>query len=335
MAEEGLVPGVDDLDRLAGALGQQAGVDLHREVLAAAERPADTRQGEPDLLLRQPEHRRDLLAVHVQPLGGDVEVDAAVLGRHREPGLRAEEGLVLHADLVGAADHDVRQGPHLVGHAEAGDQVLLVADVAVGVRLVLVRLVHVAVRLRVEALLLGDDRGEHLVLDLDLLHRAPGGLRVVGRDQRDRLAVVPDPVDGQGRLVGDLQAVVLGAGDVLVGEHRVHAGHGERLGDVHGEDVRPGVRRAQRHAPEHVLVPHVGGVRELAAHLQRAVRAQRRAADAVLAGLPDVLEVLLPLDGPGAVVGTRPRVHSATAPPARSPAHLRADASRTASMIFS
>lgn len=240
----------------------------------------------------------------------------------RETGLRAEERLVLHADLVVAADHHVGQRADLVGHAEAGDQLLLVADVVVPVRLVLVRLVHVAVGPRVEALLLGDDRGEHLVLDLDLLHRAAGRLRVVGRDQRDRLTVVADLVDRQRGLVLDLQAVELRARDVLVGQHRVDAGHLERLGDVDADQVGPGVRRAERHAPEHVLVPHVRGVGELALDLEVAVRAQRRAADAVRAGGPDVLQVLLAVDGASA--------HSEAAF-----AHLRAEASRTASMIFS
>ena len=72
-------------------------MDLHRDVLAPAERAADAGEREAHLLHRQVEARRDLVAVHVQPLGGDEQVDAAVLGRHREPGLRAEEGLVLHA----------------------------------------------------------------------------------------------------------------------------------------------------------------------------------------------------------------------------------------------
>ena len=53
----------------------------------------------------------DLVLVHVQPLGGDVEVDAAVLGGDGEAGLRAEEGLVLHADLVLAGDDDVGRRP--------------------------------------------------------------------------------------------------------------------------------------------------------------------------------------------------------------------------------
>ena len=80
---------------------------VHGQVLAAAERAAHPGQRQPDLLRRQAERRADLPLVHVQPLGGDVQVDAAVLGRHGQPGLRAEERLVLHADLVLAGDHDV------------------------------------------------------------------------------------------------------------------------------------------------------------------------------------------------------------------------------------
>ena len=82
-------------------------MDLHREVLAAAERAAHAGQREPHLLGRQAEARGDLVAVDVQPLGRDVEVDAALAVGDREPGLRAEEGLVLHADLVLAGDDDV------------------------------------------------------------------------------------------------------------------------------------------------------------------------------------------------------------------------------------
>ena len=87
--------------------GQQAGVDLEADVLPGAERAADAAEHEPHLLLRQAEAGGDLLAVLVQPLGGDVQLDAAaaVVG-HRERGLEAEERLVLHADLVRALDDD-------------------------------------------------------------------------------------------------------------------------------------------------------------------------------------------------------------------------------------
>ncbi len=49
VAEEGLEAVVDHLDRLAGAQRQQAGVDLHRQVLAAAERAADPGERHADL----------------------------------------------------------------------------------------------------------------------------------------------------------------------------------------------------------------------------------------------------------------------------------------------
>ena len=82
-------------------------MDLHREVLAAAERAADAGEVDPHLLGREAEARRDLVAVDVQPLRGDVDVDAALAVRDREPRLRAEERLVLDPDLVDALDRDV------------------------------------------------------------------------------------------------------------------------------------------------------------------------------------------------------------------------------------
>ena len=55
--------------------GEQRRVDLHRQILAAAERAADPREVNPDLLLRQSETGRDLLPVDVQPLRRDIDVD--------------------------------------------------------------------------------------------------------------------------------------------------------------------------------------------------------------------------------------------------------------------
>ena len=45
-------------------------------------------------------HRRDLVAVDVEPLGRDVDVDAALAVRDREPGFGAEKRLILLAGLV-------------------------------------------------------------------------------------------------------------------------------------------------------------------------------------------------------------------------------------------
>ena len=124
--EERLLPVVDHLHRLAGVQRQHARVHVHRQVLAAAERAAHAGQREPHLLRRQPERRADLPLVHVQPLGRDVQVDAAVLGRHGQPGLRAEEGLVLHADLVLADHHHVGHGLGIaLAELQVPDQVAL------------------------------------------------------------------------------------------------------------------------------------------------------------------------------------------------------------------
>src|SRR5712691_2864251 len=106
VTEKRLFAAVDHLHRLARVQGEQAGVDVHGQVFATAERAADAREGEPDLLGREVERGADLALIDVQPLGGDEQVDAALAVGNREAGLGAQESLVLHAYLVAAFDHD-------------------------------------------------------------------------------------------------------------------------------------------------------------------------------------------------------------------------------------
>ena len=106
VTEERLLAAVEDLHRAAGAQGQQAGVDLHGQVLAGAEGAAHAGQGVIRTRSGQVEAGRQLVAVDVQPLGRDVQVDPALAVGDGQAGLGAEEGLVLHADLVFAGDHD-------------------------------------------------------------------------------------------------------------------------------------------------------------------------------------------------------------------------------------
>ena len=115
VAEERLLAVVDHLHRLAGVQREQAAVHVHRQVLAAAERAADAGEVQPDPVGGQAEGRADLALVDVQPLRGDVEVDAAGAVRDREAGLGPEEGLVLHPDLVVARDDDVGGGVRVAG----------------------------------------------------------------------------------------------------------------------------------------------------------------------------------------------------------------------------
>ena len=99
-------------------------MDLDRDVLAPAERAADAGQVQPHERRRQGQRRAHLVAVDVQPLRRHVQVDTAVLGREREAGLRAEERLVLHPDLVAAGhDHVGLEGLLAVADADVAQHV--------------------------------------------------------------------------------------------------------------------------------------------------------------------------------------------------------------------
>ena len=56
-------------------------MDLDREVLAPAERAADTREVDAHLFGPEAQARRHLVAVDMQPLRRDVDVDAALAVR--------------------------------------------------------------------------------------------------------------------------------------------------------------------------------------------------------------------------------------------------------------
>ena len=73
------------------------------------------------------------------------------------------------------------------------------------------------------------DRLERLVLDAYGRRRTAGLLGLLGRDHRDRLAEVAHAIDGENGLVRELEAIGLRPGHVLVGQHRMHAGHPDRL----------------------------------------------------------------------------------------------------------
>ena len=278
-------------------------MDLHREVLAPAERPADPGEVDPHLLRAQAEARRDLVAVDVEPLGRDVDVDTPLAVGHREARLRSEERLVLDPELVRPADDDVarRVGVAVPDHDVADD---------VGPRIVPVAVAHRR-PVRVERLLL--ERALHvhhglerLVLDDDRLERLPRLLRVLGGDDRHRLADVAHAVDREHGLVGELEAVELRPRDVRVREDGVHAGHAQGGGQVDRDDPCVRVRAPERVAPQHPGCREVARVLESAVDLGDGVVTEHAVADA-----PD----------------RQPRAGGGDA-------HRRSIASRTASKIF-
>ena len=129
VAEEALLPAVLHLHRPAGAQGQQAAVHLQADVLPGAEGTADAAEHEADPLGVEPEAGGHLLAVLVQPLGGDVELHPGPARIGEGDGrLEAQEGLVLHPDLVGALDHHRPGGVGVAPH-----DALVAEHVAVGV----------------------------------------------------------------------------------------------------------------------------------------------------------------------------------------------------------
>ena len=245
-------------------------MDLDREVLAAAEGAADAGEVDPNPFGLEVEAGRDLVAIDVEPLGCDVDVDAALPVGDRDPRLRAQERLILRADLVDARHHD------LTFHAGIAVRDL---DVPQDVR---PRVVAIAVTRGRPAFVERDgfgcplhvrDDGERLVLDDDRLGGTTRLLGMVGGNQRDRLTVIAHAIDREHRLIGELEPVRLRAGNIGVGQDGMHPGEQEGRAEVDRDDARVRMRAAQRPSPEHPRLIEIARVRERAGHLGDAVRA--------------------------------------------------------------
>ena len=235
-------------------------MDLQADVLPGAERAADAAEREQHRLRVEAEARGDLLAILVQPLRGDVQLDGRTARPgHRQRRLQPEERLVLHAQLVRALDDHVADQRLVAAH-----DALVADDVAVGVdRLVRPGDGHLRIDQRLEHLVGDDDRGEG----------APARLRVVRRDRGDRLADVAHDVAGEHRLVLGDQPVRRLAGHVVGGDDRLDAVDLPGARHVDRHDARRRVRRAQRRAPEEAVGAEVAGEGEAALHLGDARRA--------------------------------------------------------------
>src|SRR5438105_322883 len=220
---------------------------------------------QPDFFRGEVEAGCKLLQVRVQPLGSDEQVDAAVGGRHREPGFGAERGLVLHAGLIRALHPHVGAGVRVtVDDLERAHDVSLRVDRRSGW---LERLLHVG------------DRREHRVVHRDLFQGSPRQLCILGSDDGHRLAGVAYDVARQDGLVLDIEAERFLAGYVRRGQNGEDPGRRGGGGDVDRHD--PGVRvgAAEGGPPEHAIAAQVAGVLELALHLGDAVDPAHRLTD--------------------------------------------------------
>jgi hypothetical protein len=93
------------------------------------------------------------------------------------------------------------------------------------------------------------NRRQRPVFDHDPLKRILGGIAVARQGHRNRLADVTHPVHGKApllhcRLDGEGERPRPAAG-ILAGNDAIDARHSQRAGDVYGQDLGMGVRRAQ------------------------------------------------------------------------------------------
>ncbi len=111
------------------------------------------------------------------------------------------------------------------------------------------------------------ERLERLPLDDDRSGGASCRLRVVGGDDRHRLAPVAGLAVAQDRLILIDLAEGGQARHVVLGEHGAHPRHGEGGGDVEPGDAGPGVGAAPGGAPQHPVGLEVRRVGEVAGDL--------------------------------------------------------------------
>ena len=192
----------------------------------------------------------------MQPLRGDLDPHPAVRRGFRQSRFRAEEGLVLHADLVGALDDDVvvrrEQGVETVAHLDAPQHVALRVQ-----------------RRRVgpDRVLWVGDRHERLVVDLDGRDPPASKGRGLGGDDRDGLAMEAHPVRREHGLVGNLEPVGRPSRDVLVCQRTADPRDPQRRGHVDGANPRRGVRAPEGRAEQRAVPVQVRREFELPGHL--------------------------------------------------------------------
>lgn len=226
VAEERLLARGRELHRAAGPQRQQAERELEALVLAVGRGAGDAGDDDLDALRLQAEGGGGRVAVGVRVGGGEVQLHAAVRARYCQARLGADGRGVLAADAVQALDDD------LPGRVRVAVVQRNVPDqVAVGVQ-----------GLGLEGLLRVGHRVERLVLDDDGGGGHARGVRVVGGDGGDGLAVVAYDLGGEDRAVGRAAAVERAAGDVLVGDDGAYAGHLAGVGGVDRHDARVRVR---------------------------------------------------------------------------------------------
>lgn len=124
---------------------------------------------------------------------------------------------------------------------------------------------------------------QHLVGDLDPVHRLGGDFRGLRRHRRDGLAEEPGPVLRKQAGLGLAVRHDRGAGNVVGGHHGGDAGHGQGRGSVDGQDAGVMMGAAQDPGMQHALHLQVRRVFRRAVHGVRRVQPLDAAAHAAIA----------------------------------------------------
>ena len=202
----------------------------------------------------------------MQPLGSDVQLDAAVAPRDGESGLRPQGGLVLHPELVFAIDQDVRLRHWIAMHHEH-----VFDDVPSAVEL------HGIGLKRSDGV---GDRRQHLVADRDGARREPRFLSAVRGDDRNGLARVAYASCSQHGLVRLHQAKELARRKLVRRDHCADAAQPFRSRDVDADDACVRMRASKGRAEKHPFAVEIAAVKELALDLGHGIRPLDRLADA-------------------------------------------------------
>ncbi len=261
VAEDRLFAAPGEGNRPSQLPGGQREKVLDREVLAAAERAADRRVADDDLLLQQAEDLGDLAAILVQPLAGGLDHHAAGIVYVGDARLRLQERVLLPARLELAVDDDVSR-PQRRGRVAFADARVL--EQIRAVRGMDHRRIGCERRRRVE------HRRQILVRDPHEPRAGFGGLVRLGHDERDAVADEAHDVTTEDGLVRLDQAVSV-ARHVGRREHGDDAGHGHRPGGIDRPDARVRPPRGNDREPQHAGTDEVARVACRARHLAERV----------------------------------------------------------------
>ncbi len=279
-----LVAAEGHLDRTPGDVGRDGDHALDRDLELPAEPAADGGRDDADLLARQVEHLRQLLARLERRLLGGADDDGTVLVDVRERCERLEVRVILALGREVALDHVRCRRERGIDVADDVRQRL--ADIAGGgldeLRCIpLQRVAHI------------EHARDDLVLDLDELRRRLGLLARVGEHEAEWIAGEADEVEAEDGLVGNCAAVRVqsrhvGRGDDAV-DTRGHLG----LARVERDDARVCMLGPDDLAVEHAFHRQVVREGKLPLHALVAVEQDRRGAHRAVLRLPLVIEFLV------------------------------------------